>query len=58
MFDNDKCERCGSKDHLSSVFMDYRMGLVRLCIRCHANYHSMLIREEERFMKEVKKDAL
>lgn len=51
---SDKCERCGSANHCSSVFMDYRMGLVRLCGGCHAKYHSMLIREEERFMKEVK----
>ena len=48
------CERCGSHNHCTSVFMDYRMGLVRLCGGCHEKYHSMLIREEERFMKELK----
>ena len=47
------CERCGSNKKLCSKFMNYRMGLVRLCSDCHEAYYDMVIKAEERFMKEV-----
>ena len=53
---SEKCERCGS-NYCASIFMNYRMGLVKLCAGCLENYYSMLIREEERFMKELKNET-
>lgn len=52
-----KCERCGSTKHCSSIFMDYRMNLVRLCDICHTDYHAMLIKNQVRFMQEVNNDT-
>lgn len=51
-----KCERCGSTKNCCSIFMEYRMNLVRLCEKCHADYHSMLIYNQVRFMEELNND--
>ena len=51
------CERCGSEKKCCSIFMSYRIGLVRLCSECHEAYYDMVIKAEERFMKEVKKNV-
>lgn len=47
---NKACERCGSTKKCCSIFMAYRMGLVRLCNECHEAYHDMIIKAEENFL--------
>lgn len=44
------CERCGKEKKCCSIFMSYRMRLVRLCSDCHEAYHDMIIKAEENFL--------